>query len=177
MVVIFSNNAHAQELHEKTLYEIANQTPSNETSAIPVGKDPYAIGVNWLTNTVYVGNRGDNTVSVINGMTNTKIKDISVGKRPHDIGINEITNTIYVTNRDDGTVSVIDGKSNNVVTKVIFNVEPFNSGHIQCDDVESPSPLLQQFYLYSGTKCTAKPSQGFEFVNWQQNLKGNSTQL
>jgi YVTN family beta-propeller protein len=96
MVVIFSNNAHAQELHEKTLYEIANQTPSNETSAIPVGKDPYAIGVNWLTNTVYVGNRGDNTVSVINGMTNTKIKDISVGKYPVAIGFNWPTNTIYV---------------------------------------------------------------------------------
>jgi YVTN family beta-propeller protein len=162
---------------DNTVSVINGSTNTKIGNDISVGYQPSVINFNEITNTVNVEGPYDNTVSVINGSTNTKIKDISVGKRPHDIGINEITNTIYVTNRDDGTVSVIDGKSNNVVTKVIFNVEPFNSGHIQCDDVESPSPLLQQFYLYSGTKCTAKPSQGFEFVNWQQNLKGNSTQL
>ena len=29
----------------------------------------------------------------------------------------------------------------------------------------------------SGSECTAKPNQGFEFVSWQENLGGNSTQL
>jgi YVTN family beta-propeller protein len=130
-----SNNVNAQELHQETLYEIANHTSSNEIPSIPVGKIPSAIGVN------------------------------------------EFTNTIYVVNTAGGTVSVIDSKSNKVVTRVMFNVEPFNSGHIECDNVKSPSPLLQQFYLYSGAKCTAKPNPGFEFVSWQENLNGNSTQL
>jgi len=130
-----SNNVNAQELHQETLYEIANHTSSNEIPSIPVGKIPSAIGVN------------------------------------------EFTNTIYVVNTAGGTVSVIDSKSNKVVTRVMFNVEPFNSGHIECDNVKSPSPLLQQFYLYSGAKCTAKPNPGFEFVSWQSNLNENSTQL
>ena len=219
-VAAFSNNAYAQEeLHQKTLYEIANHTSSHEIPSIPVGKGPSAIGVNLNTNTIYVANKEDNTVSVIDGKNNSKIgKDIPVGKGPSAIGVN--TNTIYVANKDDNTVSVIDinnnknigkdipvgngpsaisvnwitnstyiaeridnavsvidSKSNKVVTRVMFNVEPFNSGHIECDNVKSPSPLLQQFYLYSGAKCTAKPNPGFEFVSWQENLNGNSTQL
>ena len=81
MVIAFSNNVYAQkELHQETLYEIANHNSSNEISAIPVGKNPSAIGVNGHTNTIYVVNFGNNTVSVIDGKNNTKIgNDIPVG--------------------------------------------------------------------------------------------------
>ena len=88
-----------------------------------------------------------------------------------------LTNTIYVTNSDDNTVSVIDGKTNKIVTKIMFNIEPYNAGHIECDKDKLIAPIAQQFYVYSGAQCTAKPNQGFEFVNWQENLGGNSTQL
>jgi YVTN family beta-propeller protein len=138
LVLLLSNESCAQltdDLHNKTLYEIANHTSANKISSIPVGI------------------------------------------RPSAIGVNELTNTIYVANAGEGTVSVIDGLTNKVVTGVTLNVVPFNSGSIECDTVKSPSPLLQQFYLYSGANCTAKPNQGFEFVSWQENLKGNSTQL
>jgi hypothetical protein len=60
----------------------------------------------------------------------------------------------------------------------MFNVEPFNAGRIECDkDKKLKPPIAQQFYIWSGSECTAKPSQGFEFVSWQENLAGNSTQL
>ena len=59
----------------------------------------------------------------------------------------------------------------------MFGIEPFNSGNIEYGQDKSISPLLQQFYLYEGDECTAKPNQGFEFVSWQENLPGNSTQL
>jgi hypothetical protein len=39
------------------------------------------------------------------------------------------------------------------------------------------APIAQQFYIWPGTECTAKPYQGFEFVSWQQKLGHNSTQL
>jgi YVTN family beta-propeller protein len=102
------------ELHQETLYEIANHnTPSNETSGIPVGKHPTAIGIKGFTNKIYVANYDDGTVSVINGTNNTKIgKDIPVGKNPKGIGANIATNTIYVTNQGDNTVSVINGYNN-----------------------------------------------------------------
>ena len=87
------------------------------------------------------------------------------------------TNTIYVANFNDDSVSVIDGNANKVVTNVMFNTEPFNAGHIECDKDKSIAPTAQQFYIWSGSECTAKPNQGFEFVSWQENLAGNSTQL
>jgi YVTN family beta-propeller protein len=179
-VVVLSNLTYAQEnqeLHQKTLYEITKNTSPKQNPHITVGKSPSAIGVNLDTNTIYVANCDDNTVSVIDGKNKTKIgDDIKVGANPSAVGVNLDTNTIYVANREDNTVSVIDGKANKVVAKVMSNTEPYNAGHIECDK-EIIAPIAQQFYLWSGSKCTAKPNQGFEFVSWQENLNGNSTQL
>ncbi|MGC2382063.1 MAG: hypothetical protein WA631_03010, partial [Nitrososphaeraceae archaeon] len=96
---------------------------------------------------------------------------------PKAIGVDAFTNTIYVVNSDDNTVSVIDEKANKVVAGAILNVKPINAGRIECDKNNSIAPLGQQIYLWSGSECVAKPNQGFEFVSWQENLKGNSTQL
>ena len=60
---------------------------------------------------------------------------------------------------------------------VMFSTEPFNAGHIECDKDKLIARVAQQFYIWSGSECTAKPNQGFEFVSWQENLGGNSTQL
>ena len=64
-----------------------------------------------------------------------------------------------------------------MVAGVIFDVKPVDAGHIECYKDRVIAPTLQQFYLWSGSECTAKPNQGFEFVSWQENLGGNSTQL
>ena len=148
---------------------------------IKVGKHPTAIGVNTFTDTVYVANYLNESVSVIDGKTDTKIgDDIKVGNQPRDILVNELTNTVYVANVVDGTVSVIDGAANKVVAKVMFNTEPFNAGHIECvqdKGNKSIAPIAQEFYVWDDSECIAKPNQGFEFVSWQENLGGNSTQL
>ena len=222
LVVQASNFTYAQEnleLHKKTLYEITKDIPSKQNAHITVGQTPTGIGINFLTDRIYVANSGDNTVSVIDGNNNTKIgNDIPVGKNPLDIVVDSYSRKIYVTNIGDNTVSVIDGKNNTkigndipvgkdplgidvnslsrkiyvansgdntvsvidpetnkVVAKVMFNIEPFNAGHIECDKLITP--IEQQFYVYSGSECIAKPNQGFEFVSWQENLSGNSTQF
>jgi YVTN family beta-propeller protein len=82
---------------------------------------------------------------------------------------------MYVANEGDNTVSVIHAEANKVVAKVMFNIEPFNSGYIECDKIKAP--IAQQFYVWSGSECTAKPYRGFEFVSWQENLGRNSSQL
>ena len=48
-----------------------------------------------------------NTVSVINGRTNTVTATIPVGTAPDAVAANPKTNTIYVTNLGDNTVSVL----------------------------------------------------------------------
>src|SRR5262249_684944 len=57
---------------------------------IPVGRGPVAIGVDSFKHRIYVVNKIDNTVSVINGTkdNNTKIgKDIPVGRGPVAISV------------------------------------------------------------------------------------------
>jgi YVTN family beta-propeller protein len=179
LAVALSNFTHAREpleLHQKTLDVISNHTsPSEQIAHITVGKNPTSI-TSGDEYRIYVANRADDTVSVIDEKNNTKIMDIKVGKSPGAIAVDESTHTIYAANYGDDTVSVIDAKANRVVAKVMFNIEPFNAGHIECDKGKKP-PIAQQFYIWSNSECTAKPNQGFEFVSWQENLGGNSTQL
>ena len=156
---------------------VIDSTNNSKIDHIPVGESPVAILEDHLLDKVYVVNQANNSVSVIDSTNNSKIYDIPVGESPSAIAYHSNTNTIYVTNSGDNTLSVIDGKTNKIVTKIMFNIEPYNAGHIECDKDKLIAPTEQQFYVYSGTQCTAKPNQGFEFVNWQENLVGNSTQL
>jgi YVTN family beta-propeller protein len=162
-----------------------------------IGVNPYTSYESYDAPTIYVANAYNNTVSVFKDINDKFVmaaKPIPVGKQQQNrsliptptsidlsIGVNTHTNTIYVANSDDDAVSVIDGVANKVVARVMFNIDPFNSGHIECDNAPykgtSKAPLKQQLYLYPGTTCTAIPYPDFKFVSWEENLGRNSTQL
>ncbi len=83
----------------------------------PVGAAPYQVAVDETTDTIYVGNSGDNTVSVINGDVcngsdtsgcNQTWPIVTVGASPQALAVNPSNDTVYVANRSDNTVSVID---------------------------------------------------------------------
>jgi DNA-binding beta-propeller fold protein YncE len=87
-----------------------------------VGMNPVGIAVDQATNTVYVTNSGDGTVSVINGATcngadasgcRRKVATVRVGAFPAAVVVDPVTNMVFVANQDThpGTVSVIDGSS------------------------------------------------------------------
>ena len=76
---------------------------------ISVGIGPNGVAVNPSTNTVYVANDAGNSVSVINGSTNTVTATVSVGSFPNSVAVNPSTNTVYVANANDNSVSVING--------------------------------------------------------------------
>jgi hypothetical protein len=84
---------------------------------IAVGANSRFVGINKLTNTVYVVNTMGNTLSVINGATCNRqttsgcvqLTTTPVGNTPQQIEVDETTNTIYVVNQGDGTVSVGNG--------------------------------------------------------------------
>ena len=96
-----------------------NSSGCGQTPAlVNVGSFPFALAIDELTNTIYVVNAGDNTVSVIDGATcdgsNTSgcgqtPPTVAVGNGPDGVAVNPLTNTIYVANGVDNTVSVIDG--------------------------------------------------------------------
>jgi YVTN family beta-propeller protein len=59
------------------------------------------------THTIYVANHDSNSVSVIDGATNTVTATIGVGSGPHSVGADLSTHTVYVPNTNSDNVSVI----------------------------------------------------------------------
>jgi YVTN family beta-propeller protein len=176
---LFNNELYVANYGDNSV-SVINGLNNTEISRIKVGDRPSAIGFDQNTSKLYVANFNDNSVSVINAThyNNTEIGRIAVGHGPSAIGVDPYTHTLYVANFNDNSVSLIDEESEKVVTGVTFSIDPFNSGHIECDkDKKIIVPIKQLFYLWAGSECIAKPFQGFEFVSWQENLKGNSTQF
>jgi YVTN family beta-propeller protein len=100
------------------------------TARIPVGSSAspgaYDLGVNPVTNTVYVALLNENTVAVIDGATNTVRATVAVGVGPCCLGVDSETNTIFVSNETGtgDTVSVIDGVDNIVSGTVTVGRNP-----------------------------------------------------
>ncbi|MGO8960934.1 MAG: YncE family protein [Streptosporangiaceae bacterium] len=94
-------------------------------ATVPVGSNPLYLAVDQATDTVYVPNANDNTVSVINGKTcNATVTSgcgqtspvIAVPGGPGVIAVNELTDSVYV-GTGAGTVAVINGAAcNSAVT-------------------------------------------------------------
>jgi YVTN family beta-propeller protein len=179
---------------------VINGTTNKITANITVGKNPVGIAVNPITSKVYVTNIQSNTVSVIDDTTHKVTSTITVNPslggsyRIHDpilsmpiaakfpliaslVGVDDITNMIYVTNTGSDTVSIIDGNIDSVVVKVGFNVNPPNSGDIQCNGQHI---LPNSYLLYrNGTNliCNANAGQGYKFSSWSNIAYGSSNPL
>ena len=93
---------------------------------INVGHGPSAVGVNPVTNRVYVTNaiNETDTVSVIDATTDTVIATVRVGSDPIGVAVNPVTNKIYIANGgDDLRVTEIDGQTN-MTTSIPVGLNP-----------------------------------------------------
>ena len=91
---------------------------------LPVGSYPVGIGINSVTNKLYVANQFSNTVTEIDGNTNNIESTIQVDSFPYDLEVNPYNNRIYVTNRGSNTVSVIDGSTNQRLSNINVGESP-----------------------------------------------------
>jgi YVTN family beta-propeller protein len=69
-------------------------------------------------------NKDLGTVSVIDGLTNTVIKNIHVGSHPRGIAFDSDNGNLYVANEGSYTVSVIDSSTNEVIKNIIAGWSP-----------------------------------------------------
>jgi len=86
------------------------------SATIPVGSDPFDVGVDPRTGMIYVGNAKSDTVSVINGHTNAVVATIPVGHDPAGVAVARDLNSderaegalVYsaISVADDGPVNV-----------------------------------------------------------------------
>ena len=90
--------------------------------SVNVGNGPQGTAFDRATDTVYVANQGDNTVSVVDarhcnsldtsGCAQTPAT-VPTGSGAFSIAIDDATHTVYVDNQDDNTISVIDAATCN----------------------------------------------------------------
>ena len=78
-------------------------------ATIPVGNAPNAIAYDSRNGDLYVSSTNDNSVSVIDGSSNTVVATIPVGNVPYAITYDPNNGDLYVANYGDNTVSVISG--------------------------------------------------------------------
>jgi YVTN family beta-propeller protein len=92
------------------------------TATVPVGIQPYGVGINPNGTKVYVANSGeltndgDHTVSIIDTSNNTVTATVNVGKYPKGVVVSPDGTKVYVTDADG--VSVIDTATNTVTAIV-----------------------------------------------------------
>jgi YVTN family beta-propeller protein len=92
------------------------------TATVPVGLQPYGVGINPTGTKVYVANSGeitsggDHTVSVIDTSSNTVTTTVEVGNYPRGVAVNPDGTKVYVTCEDE--VDIID-TATNIVTATI----------------------------------------------------------
>ncbi len=104
---------------------VAIDENSHMLTPIVTGKFPCAVAVNAKTNTVYVVNYGDDSVTVIDGAKHVAIKTVHVGSHPQAIAVDPQNNRIYVANTHADSVTVIDGLQNEVVATLPAGVNPY----------------------------------------------------
>ena len=109
----------------KTCNAVVTRGCATSPQTITVGATPDGVAIDEKTDTVYVANADDGTVSVINGATcnadtttgcNQTPPTITVGTQPVVPAVDEATDTVYVPNSNPdgaGTVSVINGATCN----------------------------------------------------------------
>src|SRR5919199_47379 len=99
-----------------------------KTGEITLKGEPTTIGINANANLIYVGQSLDlppyAVITVIDGKTNSVIRNIDMISGLYDIAVNPNTNMIYVTNSADDITSVIDGKTNSVVKAIATGLDP-----------------------------------------------------
>jgi YVTN family beta-propeller protein len=85
---------------------------SNQLVAtIAVGTLPTSVVVNPVTNLIYVANSGSNTVSVIDGSSNTVTATVTSPNMSSPVGlaVNPVTNQVFVANEGSDYATVING--------------------------------------------------------------------
>ena len=96
---------------------------------------------------LYVGNAKSNSISIIDLVTNTVVKNISLDHSPHDIEISDDQQVIYSTNMDSGTISIFNATTNTLMNQIttgggaVHDIAIFN-GNLYVGDVYGEKVLV-----------------------------------
>ena len=90
------------------------------TATVAVGGNPLGVAVDPTSHVAYVANANDNSLSVIDGTTDTVTHTVGVGVGPVGAAVDPTRHAVYVTEPFSDTVSVVSEVSNTVTHTVGF---------------------------------------------------------
>ncbi|RME97241.1 MAG: YncE family protein [Chloroflexi bacterium] len=91
-----------------------------------VGAGPWGVAHNSGNNMVYVANRSDNTVTVINASTRAVVATLSGSfAEPSHVAANPVTGKTYVSNVSGTSVTVIDGAAVSKIVGLTDSTQPY----------------------------------------------------
>jgi YVTN family beta-propeller protein len=117
-----------------TLQEVDVINPKPGGSALVrriqgLGKGTYGVAVDTKANRLYVTNRDENTVSVIdisapNPVDFKEILRVPAGRTPEGLGVDSNRGVVYIGNSGDGSLSLIDAVKGNVFATLVVGQTP-----------------------------------------------------
>jgi len=106
------------------ILDVAVDSNLQVLNEIAVGKTPWGAALTPDGTRLYVTNKGSNTVSVIDALTQTVASTVPVGSQPWGLAINPSQSFAYAANSGSGTVSVIDLSTNQVSAAITVGSNP-----------------------------------------------------
>jgi len=94
------------------------------TIYLPDSSGPAALCYNSTNNKVYSANNWSNSVTIIDGATNSVITTVAAGSGPIALGYNTTNNKIYCANNQSNNVTVIDGATDQIINTVPAGYSP-----------------------------------------------------
>ena len=85
---------------------------------IPNIPSPNQVAYSPALDRIYITNRNQNTLTVLNGTTYATLATVPVGEKPFGVAVNPLTQRVYVANFESARVDVIDGTTNAVAAQV-----------------------------------------------------------
>ena len=140
------------------LFGVASAWALTLSATVSVGDEPRGVAVSPDSDTVYVTNFADDTVSVINASTNAVTATVSVGDAPDGVAVSPDSDTVYVTNFADDTVSVINASTNAVTATVSVGDAPDRVAVSPCDTVYVANPGSDTVSVLSNTSSSCDSS-------------------
>jgi YVTN family beta-propeller protein len=128
-VDVVTNRIYAVNVRDQTVSVIDGNSHSVIDTIPGLDFRPRLLGINPVTNMIYVGNEGNGsgtTLAVINGATDKIVQNITVGTGPSGVAVNPITGRIYTANGTSNTVSVVDGSTNTVIATIPVGMRPLD---------------------------------------------------
>src|ERR671911_430896 len=143
VAVIDTNNINSDDINNKT-------RAKNNTALLK------EIKVNPTLKTSYSGE--DSFINIP--------ADVGFPLLASQVTIDSIENIVYITNTGSNTITIINGKSDEVAIRLTFNINPPNTGEIQCNNLRVISGNSTSYNRGQDLQCIATPERGYSFSSW-----------